>query len=95
MKAIYQLMEDKFYEVKDVEFETEYLNLNETESEAKFIFSNECVDHLVGNNNNICDIFKSTFNSVLEFHKDNNNQLIEKDETIVVISLLISKSDRA
>jgi len=88
MKAIYQLMEDKFFEVKEVEFKTEYLNLNETEAEAKFIFSNECVDHLIGGNNNICEVFKSTFNSELKFISEKNNQLIEKDETIVVIYFL-------
>ena len=91
MKAIYQLMEDKFYEVKEVEFETEYLNLNETQAEAKFIFTNECVDHLIGNNINICDIFKTTFNSELKFLAEKNNPLVENKETVVVINNKLKK----
>ncbi len=92
MKAIYQIMEDKYFEVKEVDVETEYLNVNETESEAKFIFSNDCVNYLIGNNSNICDIFKSTFNSELKFITDKNNQLIEKDETIIVSFNITLKS---
>lgn len=78
-------MEERYYEVSKIEMECRPLNIKTTQTQIKFVMTEDCVDYLNSKKGYFIQDIKDNDNVSISFYQDRKNKAIDRKEHIIVI----------
>lgn len=81
---IQEIMEERYYEVSKVEMDCKPLNINTTQTNVKFVFSEEVIGYLNSKKGAFINYVKETCGVSVKFYQDRKNRAIDRKEQVAV-----------